>query len=130
MVQRADQNIARIAFKRRMIRTIYIADQSRNAVFFRRPGIDDKGIQIRIQTHIRFLNAHKALDGGAVKHTVVFQRFFQLLVGDRHVFQRTQNVCKLQTDKTHVVFAYHLHDLFFGILCHRCLLKIFRWDSI
>ena len=75
-----------------------------------------------MQIHIRFLNAHESLDRGTVKHALVIQRFFQLARRDRHILQCSENICKLKTDKLHILFLCHTDDIFFRISAHVNLL--------
>ena len=82
------------------------------------PGIQRKGVQIGTQIHIGLLDADKALDGGAVEHTLIIQRFFHLAGGNGHVLQRTENIGELQTDKFNVLFFDNTENVLFGITAH------------
>ena len=87
------QNISRIAEERGFaVRTVDIADQAGNSVF---PRQNDERIVIGAQIHIGLVDTHKALNRGAVKHTFVIQRFFQLAFGNGNIFHLPENIREL-----------------------------------
>ncbi len=68
------------------------------------PGQDGKGGKVGAQCHVRFLDAGKALDGGAVKHNPAVQGRFQLIAGNGDIFGNPLDIGKLQHDKADLIF--------------------------
>src|SRR5262249_40418543 len=64
--------------------------------------------QVRLQIHVRFLDADEAVDRRAVKHDLAIECRFELSVGNLDVLDRSQNVGELQ--------AHELHTLAFDAL--------------
>ena len=74
--------------------------------------VEDRGIRIRIQIHIRFAQPLKTVYRGPVKHDLVIKRSLKLACRDSHVLKVTENIRKLQTDKLNVFFLCELKYLF------------------
>ena len=86
------QHIPGIALKRFPVGTVNVTNQAGNLSLLRPPGEYLKGIIIRIQIHIRFLNPNKSVYGRAVKYALIIQRPFQLTGGKSHVLQHTKHI--------------------------------------
>ncbi len=109
------ENITRISGEWGSVRQINIADQAGNPAVLRIPRKNGERAEIRVQVHIGFLNADKALDGRTVEHTLIIQRFFQLRRGDGDILQGTENIGKLQADKTDILLADNPDNIFLCI---------------
>ena len=116
------QHKARISLKRFSSWPIHITNQPCHLPLLRPPRKNFKSIQIRMQVHIRLLNPHKSLNRRTIKHTTIIQCLSQLAGSYGHILQHSKNICKLQTDKLHIIFFHHTDDVFFAILIHRVLL--------
>ncbi len=55
------------AFERSAVRSINITDQPGCSAFPGTPGINHKGIRIRIKYHVGFFDTYKAFNGGSVE---------------------------------------------------------------
>ena len=71
-------HISGVPFKRLPAGPVHVADEPCHLPLLGPPGKDLKGIQIRVQVHIRLLNPHKPLNGRTVEHTAVVQSLPQL----------------------------------------------------
>ena len=115
---RLAQHIPGISLKRLLVYAVDVADQPGHLALLRTPWKDLKGVQIRIKIHIRFFDTHKALDGGAVKNTPVFQRLRQLSHCNRHIFQHAENIRKLQADELYIFLLCHPDNILPAVLAH------------
>ena len=116
-LDRAAQNIARITLQRCAVGAVDVADQPGGLALFA-PRQNRERIEIRVQTHVALFNAHKAVDGGAVKAAAVVQRLLQLAGCDGHAFEHAEDVGELQQNKLDVFFFCDADDVFFGISAH------------
>ena len=116
------QHIPGIALKRFPVGTVNVTNQAGNLSLLRPPGEYLKGIIIRIQIHIRFLNPNKSVYGRAVKYALIIQRPFQLTGGKSHVLQHTKHIRKLQTDKFYILFLHNPDNIFPTVILHCFLL--------
>ena len=116
LLDHAAQAVARVALEGGAVRHVNIADEAGNLALLGPPGEDHEGIEVGVEVHIRFLDAHEPLDGGAVEHALILQRFFKLTGGDGHVFELAENVCELEADEFHIVLLTDFDDLLLGIL--------------
>jgi hypothetical protein len=105
---------------------MYGANQSGHLSLLWTPRKYGKGIEIRIQKHIGFLSADKALDGRSVKHVLIVQCPLQIISGNGNILQCAENICKLQADEFHVLFVYKLQNVLSGIVRHRMFLPFLK----
>ena len=110
------QHKSRISLKWHTIRSINITDQSGHLSLLWSPWENGKRIQIRMQIHIRFFDPYKPFNRRSIKHTLIIQCFLQLTCRNGNIFQSSENIRKLQSDKFHVFFFYHANNIFSGIL--------------
>ena len=109
------QNIPGIPLIAGAVRAVNVADQAGYFSLLGSPWEHGKGAVIRIEIHIALLHPHKTLCGRTVKHEFVVQRLFQMAGSDCHIFHISKKIRKLQTDKFHVFFLYHLQNIFLRI---------------
>ena len=110
------QHIARISLKWHTIRSINITGQSGHLSLLWSPWKNGERIQIRMQIHIRFFDPYKSFNRRSIKHALIIQCFLQLTCRNGNIFQGSENIRKLQSDKFHVFFFYHANNIFSGIL--------------
>ncbi len=65
------------------------------AIVFLSPGQNRERLRVGNQTHVRFLDADEALDGGAVEVDALGERLLGLACGDGDVLDRSQDIGKL-----------------------------------
>ena len=107
------QNVSRVAEEWGFaVCAIDVANHARNAVF---PRQDDERIIIRAEIHVGFIDTNIALNRGTVEHAFIVQCFFELALGNRNIFQLTENIRELQTDKLHIFFFCDSQNIFFGV---------------
>ena len=107
------QNIAGIPGKRRPVGVVHVTDQPGHLFVQRPPGKDAEGLQIRIKILVGLIDTDKALDGGAVKHTLIVYRLLNLGGGNGHVFQLAENIRKLEANKFDILLPDHTDDILF-----------------
>ena len=112
------EHISWVAGKRGSIRVIHVADKPGHLALLRPPRKHLKGIQIRIQVHIRLVNPHKTFNGRAVKHAAVIQCLFKLAGSDGHILKHSEDIRKLEADKLHILIFHHTHDILFTVFAH------------
>ena len=112
------QHIARVPDKGLLIHAVHVADQARHLALLRPPGEYLKGVQVGIQVHVGLVDPHKALDGGAVEHAAVVQRFLKLAGRDSHIFQHSEDIRKLQTDEFHILLLRKADYIFLTVFAH------------
>ena len=83
------------------------------------PREDNKGIEIGMQIHVRFLYTHEALNRRAVKHALVVECFFELAAGYRDILERAENIGKLQADKADIFFVRYPQYIFLCVFHKR-----------
>ena len=115
------EHIPRIAGKRGPVRVIHVADKPGHLALLGPPRKDLKGIQIRIQVHIRLVNPHKPFNGRSVKHAAVIQCLFKLAGSDGHILKHSEDIRKLEADKLHILLFHHTHDVLFTVFAHNNL---------
>ncbi|MNC19193.1 hypothetical protein D3C75_671200 [compost metagenome] len=107
------QNTARIAGKRCSVRHVHITNQTCNPAVCH-PRENNPSAKIRIQVHIGFFNTYITFDGRSVEHHFIVECFFKLAHGNFDVFDRSQQVSELQTNKTDVFFFGNADNILFG----------------
>ena len=112
------QHITGITRKGRAVRIVHVADQAGHLSLLGTPGKYLKGIKIRIEVHIGLINPHKALDGGAVKHTLVIQGLLQLAGRNCHIFQLSKYIRKLKADELHILLPGHTDNIILVVSAH------------
>ncbi len=111
---------ARVADERLAVGGVDVADHPRDFLAGGPgPREDAERREIGAQVHVRFLDAHEALDRGAVEHDLAVQRLFELPVRDLHVLDRAQDVGELQPQELHLFPLGALENLGLGFLRRR-----------
>ena len=112
------EHIAGIAHEGGSVGVVYVADQPGHFTVAGPPGEDTEALQIRVEVLVRLVNADEALNGGAVEHTLVADRLFNLGRGDGHVFEHAENVGKLQAHELDFLFPNDADDVLFAVDPH------------
>ena len=112
------EHIAGVAHEGGSIGVVYVADQPGHFTVAGPPGEDTEALQIRVEVLVRLVNADEALNGGAVEHTLVADRLFNLGRGDGNVFEHAENVGKLQAHELDFLFPDDADDVLFAVDPH------------
>ena len=112
------QDLAWVALVRCSVRTVDITDKSCHFSLLRPPWENGKCIQVRPKIHVWFFDPRKSFNWRSVKHAFIIQCSFKLSCSDRHIFQCTVNVSKLQTDKSDIFFFHQTQNIFSCIISH------------
>ena len=115
LLQHPLENTTGIAHKGSAVGVIHVADQPGHTAMLGTPGEDGKAVQIGVQILVRLVDAHKALDGGAVQSDLVVQSLLNLGSGDGHILQLTENVGKLHANEVNILFLDNANDVFLGV---------------
>ena len=92
------------ADERRTVRVGDVADHPAYALGrLIRPWKDLKGRRVRLEEHVRFLDADEALNRRAVEHDPAVERLFELPVWHLDVFDDTEDVGELKAHKPHLL---------------------------
>ncbi len=97
--------------ERRAIRVVDVADQAADFFPVVGPGIDGKGVQIRNQVHVRFLDPREPFDRRPVELDLAVERFRKLRARNLDVLDDPEDVGELQPHEPHVFLLAHPQDL-------------------
>ena len=109
------QHAAGVAHEGGAVGVVDIADEPGHLAVLGPPGEHSEGVQVGVEILVGLIDAHEALDGGAVQHDLVVDRLLDLRGRDGHVLELTENVGELHTDKLDVLFFYDADDIFLGM---------------
>ena len=107
------QDVSGISLVGAAVGILDVAEHPGYRVFLLPPGNELEGGGIGLGHHIRFVDAGKALDGGAVEAHALGECSLQLGGIDGEALGNTQDISKPNSDKSNIVFVYCLKDLIF-----------------
>ena len=119
--QRPFQDQTRAQFIFSAILCTYITQKTGNFSILRTPWQYGKRRKIRLEIQLCLLFFCKSVQRSQVDRAAGIHCFFQAADRNCDIFQGSEHICKLQTDKLNAFFLHNLQNFCFSILLHNIL---------
>ncbi len=121
--QDALQVVARAARERGAVRVVHVADDAGGVgAILVPPRQHGESVVVRLQVHVRLVDADEAVNRGAVEHHLAVQSLFNLAQRHGDILHEAENINELKAEEVNILLLNDLHDLFAGHLL--CLLVL------